>query len=123
MLLYILFVKSLLINIIFESHVLKIFNNTEIIYDKNNQSNFNKFYVLISGNFIKESSGEIIATRNQLFGDIFIKNNSNPNYSIIAQGECRTIEFDWDEIFPKLNLNIDIAFKKFNLSDNSPSFI
>ena len=94
-------------NIIFESHVLKIFNNTEIIYDKNNQSNFNKFYVLISGNFIKESSGEIIATRNQLFGDIFIKNNSNPNYSIIAQGECRTIEFDWDEIFPKLNLNIE----------------
>ena len=99
--------NEMFFNKILENCVLKTFNNKDIVYDTKNPNAFNKFYILISGNFTKESTGEILASRIQLFGDVFIKRNSNPEFNIISQDECRTIEFNWDEIFPKLNLNIE----------------
>ncbi len=92
---------------ILENFNLKTFNNKDIIYDCEKSNDFNKFYVIIYGNFINERNGEILASRNQLFGEEYIKRNTNPNFNIISQDECRTIEFNWDEIFPKLNLNIE----------------
>ena len=99
--------NEMFFNKILDNCVLKTFNNKDVVYDIKNPNAFNKFFILISGNFIKESTGEILASRIQLFGDIYIKRNSNPDFNIIAQDECRTIEFNWDEIFPKLNLNIE----------------
>ena len=92
---------------ILENCNLKTFNNNDIIYDCKKINDYNKFYVIIYGHFINENNGEILASRNQLFGDEYIKTNSYPNFNIISQDECRTIEFNWDEIFPKLNLNIE----------------
>ncbi len=99
--------NEMFFNKILENCVLKTFDNKALVYDIKNPNGFNKFYIIISGNFIKESTGEILASRIQLYGDIFIKRNSNPEFNIIAQDECRTIEFNWDEILPKLNLNIE----------------
>ena len=121
MLLFLIWVKFLLkkVNIrnyylikfffgkILENFNLKTFNNKDIIYDCEKSNDFNKFYIIIYGNFINEKNDEILASRNQLFGEEYIKRNSNPNFNIISQDECRTIEFNWDEIFPKLNLNIE----------------
>ena len=92
---------------ILENCHLKTFNSKEVIYDSEKPNDFNKFYVIISGNFINGNNGEILGSRNQLFGDEYIKKNLAPNFDIISQDECRTIEFNWDEIFPKLNLNIE----------------
>jgi len=91
---------------VLENYHLKTFNNNDIIYDCK-KNDYNKFYIIIYGNFINENNGEILASRNQLFGEEYIKKNSNSNFNIISKDECRTIEFNWDEIFPKLNLNIE----------------
>ncbi len=86
---------------------MKTFNNKDIIYDCEKTKDFNKFSVIIYWNFINERNGEILASRNQLFGEEYIKRNKNPNFNIISQDEWWTIEFNWDEIFPKLNLNVE----------------
>ena len=60
------------------------------------------FFVLLTGNLINGKTGEILASRTQLFGDGLIKSNHYSEYDIICQGECRTVEFEWDDIVLKL---------------------
>jgi CRP-like cAMP-binding protein len=75
---------------VLENYHLKTFNNNDIIYDCK-KNDYNKFYIIIYGNFINENNGEILASRNQLFGEEYIKKNSNSNFNIISKDECRTI--------------------------------
>ena len=62
--------NEMFFNKILENCVLKTFDNKALVYDIKNPNGFNKFYIIISGNFIKESTGEILASRIQLYGDI-----------------------------------------------------
>ena len=65
--------NEIFFNKILENCHLKTFHSKEIIYDSEKPNDYNKFYVLISGNFINSNNGEILGSRNQLFGDEYIK--------------------------------------------------
>ena len=93
-------------NKIFECCKFNLYENNDILIERNKNVK-KKFYVLLTGNLINGKTGEILATRTQLFGDALIKSNHFSEYDIICQGQCRTVEFEWDEIVPKLNLKIE----------------
>ena len=93
-------------NKIFEFCELNCYNNNDIFLEHSKNVK-KKFYVLLTGNLINSITGEVITKRGELFGDILIKSNHFTDIDIICQGECRTLEFDWDEIVPKLNLKIE----------------
>ena len=66
--------------------------------------------MIISGNFF--SCGAVVAKRGQLFGEQYIKNKSHLKHNIVAQGECRVIEFYWKDIIKLLNVNTTIKKQK-----------
>ncbi len=93
-------------NKIFECCKMHLYENNDLLIEHNKNVK-KKIYILLTGNLLNASTGEILATRKQLFGDLLIKSNKVIDYDIICQGECRILEFDWDEILPKLNLKIE----------------
>ena len=101
-----IFANANYFNKIFECCKINCYGHNDIFLE-HNKSVKKKFYVLITGNLMNARTGEIIAKRGELFGDVLIKSNHFSDIDIICQGECRTIEFDWDEIVPKLNLKIE----------------
>ena len=84
-----IFTNQIYFTKIFECCDVKIFNDKQVIINHNDNS------------------------RGNLYGDFLLKNNDDINYDIISQGECRVLEFNWDNIIPKLN--IKVKKKKFYL--------
>ena len=101
-----IFNNSIYFDKIFECGKIIVHQNQDILID-HNKSIKRKIYVLLTGNLINGKTGEILASRNQLFENLLIKNNHSLDYNIICQNECRMIEFDWEEIISKLNLKIE----------------
>ena len=101
-----IFTNPIYFSKIFECCDVKIFNDNQVVI-QHNEKNKNKFYVLLSGNFLESNTYQIVSSRGNLYGDFLLKENKNINYDIISQGECRVLEFDWDSIVPKLNIKIE----------------
>ena len=101
-----IFNNSIYFNKIFECGKMTFYQNQDVLINHNKNIE-RKIYVLLTGNLINGNTGEILASRNQLFGDLLIKNNHILDYDIICQSDCRILEFNWEEIISKLNLKID----------------
>jgi signal-transduction protein with cAMP-binding, CBS, and nucleotidyltransferase domain len=59
------------INDLFKVFKLKIYKNDEVIISSNHQTN-KKILILIEGNLINNKTGEVLATRGDVFGENII---------------------------------------------------
>ena len=101
------------INLLFNSSISQLYQDEEVVLqasEKEEEISERKLFVIISGNFF--SCGAVVAKRGQLFGEQYIKNKSHLKHNIVAQGECRVIEFYWKDIIKLLNVNTTIKKQK-----------
>ena len=109
--------SSVYIDSLFNDIEIKLYNDGDVIINKNNKNDL-KLFIIIGGNLIsneKKKNNEILGKRGQLFGEHFIKKGLNIEYDIIAQEECRIIEIKWDSIqslvnFQKINKKKILSF-------------
>ena len=101
---------------IIENCVIKSYEDKEVIIPKDEKiENIKKnLYVLLSGNFIEKETGSIIASRGELYGDVILKYNKVPKYTIISINDVKLIEFDWESIVEKLGFGVN-SKKLFSL--------
>lgn len=92
--------------VLFDNYALEIYSDKEIIIKKGAYTN-KRLFVLISGSFYQSTNLTVIASRGDIFGDVLIKTNESIKSDIIAQNECRVIEFKWAAIAAQLNLRIE----------------
>ena len=103
--LYLKFIKSsVYIDSLFNDAEIKVYNNGDVIINKNNKNDL-KLFIIIGGNLIinDTKNKEILGKRGQLFGENFIKKGLKIEYDIIAQEECRIIEIKWENIQSLVN--------------------
>ena len=87
---------------------IKLYNNGEVILDKNEFDEKNKkLYVIISGNIVSKNNNaiEILGTRTELYGENLIKSSFKLTFDLIAQEEVRLMEIEWNSILKILNNN------------------
>ena len=107
---------------IFCNSKMKLFNNGEVILDKNEFEEKNKkLYVIISGNIVSKENNtiEILGRRDQLYGENFLKSSFKLTFDLIAQEEVRLIEIDWNSILKMINNVNEGSFFNPNASNNS----
>ena len=106
---------------IIENCTIKSYEDNEIVLQKDENNNFKKrLYVLLSGNLIEKETSDIVASRGELYGDIILKYNKIPKYTIIGVNGVKLVEFDWDLIIEKfgLGLNSKKVFSLFSKVEN-----
>ena len=106
---------------IIENCSIKSYKDNEIILQKDDNNNFKKrLYVLLSGNLIEKETSDIVASRGELYGDIILKYNKFPKYTIIGVNGVKLVEFDWELIIEKfgLGLNSKKVFSLFSKVEN-----
>ena len=100
---------------ILDNSIIRSYEDNEVIISKDEKENSQKkIYVLLSGNLIEKETGDIIASRGELYGDTMIKYNKVPKYTIVGVNGVKLVEFDWESIIGKLDLGLN-SKKVFSL--------
>jgi cGMP-dependent protein kinase len=106
---------------IIENCTIKSYEDNEVILKKDEDENYKrKLYVLLSGNLIEKETTNIVASRGELYGDVILKYNKFPKYTIIGVNGVKLVEFEWDLIIDKfgLGLNSKKIFSLFSKVEN-----
>ena len=102
-----IFTNTKYFQIIMENCVIKSYEDYETIIEKEEIENTKKkLYILLSGNLIEKETNDIVSSRGELYGDIMIKYNKMPKYTIVGVNGVKLIEFDWDLIVGKFGLGL-----------------
>ena len=112
------FASQVYFQIIIENCTIKSIEDNEIVIPCNQTENYaQKIYVLLLGNLIQSETGEIVASRGDLYGDSLIKYNKAPQHDIIGVDGLKLIEFDWNEITEKLDFDKKKIFSLFTKAE------
>lgn len=91
-------------NKIFNTFNLQLYKNSDVVMPKNEMCK--KIVVVVEGN-LQQGTGDIVATRGEVYGENALKNQEILQTGIVANNDCITLEAEWTKIISNLELKFD----------------